>query len=301
MKAESRWEKDMNKDLGTVITALVTDQNEQAYFVQKNGVTYRLPKTEIEEEINLGDTVEGFAYESMKKELSFTTKIPKSQVDLFGWGEVVEVRKDLGVFVDIGLPDKEIVVSLDFLSDIKSLWPKKGDQLMIALTVDEKDRIWGELADEEIMRSIAGLPQGEDWRNKNVTGIVYRLKMIGTFIITEDNYIGFIHPTEREVEPRLGEQVNARVIGVSPHGMLNLSLKPRVHEALEGDAQMILTLLQRSATQSLPYYDKSDPDDIRDYFGISKAQFKRALGRLMKEGLIIQEDGKTILKPEETK
>lgn len=291
----------MNKDLGTVVTALVTDKNEQAYFVQKSGVTYRLAKTEVEGELDLGDTVEGFAYESMKKELSFTTNIPKSQVGHFGWGEVVEVRKDLGVFVDIGLPDKEIVVSLDFLSDIKSLWPKKGDRLMIGLTVDDKDRIWGELADEELMRSIARIPQGDDWRNKDVTGTVYRLKMVGTFILTDDYYIGFIHPTEREVEPRLGEQVNARVIGVSPHGMLNLSLKPRVHEALEGDAQMILTLLQRSATQSLPYYDKSDPDDIRDYFGISKAQFKRALGRLMKEGLIIQEDGQTKLKTEGTK
>lgn len=291
----------MNKDLGTVVTALVTDKNEQAYFVQKSGVTYRLAKTEVEGELDLGDTVEGFAYESMKKELSFTTNIPKSQVGHFGWGEVVEVRKDLGVFVDIGLPDKEIVVSLDFLSDIKSLWPKKGDRLMIDLTVDDKDRIWGELADEELMRSIARIPQGDDWRNKDVTGTVYRLKMVGTFILTDDYYIGFIHPTEREVEPRLGEQVNARVIGVSPHGMLNLSLKPRVHEALEGDAQMILTLLQRSATQSLPYYDKSDPDDIRDYFGISKAQFKRALGRLMKEGLIIQEDGQTKLKTEGTK
>ena len=291
----------MNKDLGTVVTALVTDKNEQAYFVQKSGVTYRLAKTEVEGELDLGDSVEGFAYESMKKELSFTTNIPKSQVGHFGWGEVVEVRKDLGVFVDIGLPDKEIVVSLDFLSDIKSLWPKKGDRLMIGLTVDDKDRIWGELADEELMRSIARIPQGDDWRNKDVTGTVYRLKMVGTFIITDDYYIGFIHPTEREVEPRLGEQVNARVIGVSPHGMLNLSLKPRVHEALEGDAQMILTLLQRSATQSLPYYDKSDPDDIRDYFGISKAQFKRALGRLMKEGLIIQEDGQTKLKTEGTK
>ena len=291
----------MNKDLGTVVTALVTDKNEQAYFVQKSGVTYRLAKTEVEAELDLGDTIEGLAYESIKKELSFTTNIPKSQVGHFGWGEVVEVRKDLGVFVDIGLPDKEIVVSLDFLSDIKSLWPKKGDRLMIGLTVDDKDRIWGELADEELMRSIARIPQGDDWRNKDVTGTVYRLKMVGTFILTDDYYIGFIHPTEREVEPRLGEQVNARVIGVSPHGMLNLSLKPRVHEALEGDAQMILTLLQRSATQSLPYYDKSDPDDIRDYFGISKAQFKRALGRLMKEGLIIQEDGQTKLKTEGTK
>ncbi|MGP6140058.1 MULTISPECIES: CvfB family protein [unclassified Jeotgalibaca] len=285
----------MNKDLGTVITALVTDENDKDYFVQKNGVTYRLPKTAVEEKLNLGDTVKGFAYESMKKELSMTTNIPKSQVGHFGWGEVVDVRKDLGVFVDIGLPDKEIVLSLDFLSDIKSLWPKKGDQLMIGLSVDEKDRIWGVLADEDIMRSIARTPQGDDWKNKDVTGIVYRLKMVGTFILTDDYYIGFIHPTEREMEPRLGERVNARVIGVSPHGMLNLSLKPRVHEALEGDAQMILTLLQKSPTNTLPYHDKSDPDEIRDYFGISKAQFKRALGRLMKERLIIQEDGKTKL------
>lgn len=285
----------MNKDLGTVITALITDENEQAFFAQKNGVTYRLNKSEENDQLQIGDTVEGFAYESMKKDLTITPTIPNSQVDQYGWGTVVDVRKDLGVFVDIGIPDKEIVVSLDYLSDIKSLWPKKGDQLMIALTVDEKDRIWGELADEEVMRSISKIPQADGWQNKDVTGTVYRLKMVGTFVLTDDYYIGFIHPTEREVEPRLGEKVQARVIGVSPHGMLNLSLKPRVHEALEGDAQMILTLLEQSPTHSLPYYDKSDPDTIRDYFGISKAQFKRALGRLMKEKLIVQEDGQTKL------
>lgn len=285
----------MNKDLGTVITALITDENEQAFFAQKNGVTYRFAKTEAPDGLQIGDTIEGFAYESMKKDLTITLSIPNSQIDQYDWGTVVDVRKDLGVFVDIGLPDKEIVVSLDHLSDIKSLWPKKGDQLMIALTVDEKDRIWGELADEEVMRSISKIPQADDWQNKDVTGTVYRLKMVGTFVLTDDHYIGFIHPTEREVEPRLGEKVQARVIGVSPHGMLNLSLKPRVHEALEGDAQMILTLLEQSPTHSLPYYDKSDPDMIRDYFGISKAQFKRALGRLMKERLIVQEDGQTKL------
>ena len=125
--------------------------------------------------------------------------------------------------------------------------------------------------------------------------LVYRLKMVGTFVLTDDYYIGFIHPTEREIEPRLGEKVKGRVIGVSPHGMLNLSLKPRAHEALEDDAKMILALLEKSPTGSIPYYDKSDPDAIRSYFGISKAQFKRAVGRLMKEKLVIQEDGQTKL------
>ncbi len=284
----------MNQDLGTVVTGMVTDENEEFYFVQKNGVTYHLAKEELDD-LAIGDTVEGFLYESMDKDMTMTTKIPNSTLDTFGWGTVSDVRKDLGVFVDIGLAEKEIVVSLDDLSEIKSLWPKKGDQLMIALRVDDKDRIWGVLADETEFREISKLPETGGWQNKEVTGVAYRLKKIGTFILTEDNYIGFIHPTEREREPRLGEQVTGRVIGVSPHGMLNVSLKPRAHEALEGDAKMILTLLEQSPTSSLPYSDKSNPDDIRNYFGISKAQFKRALGRLMKERLIVQEDGQTKL------
>ncbi|HJA90723.1 MAG TPA: DNA-binding protein [Candidatus Jeotgalibaca merdavium] len=286
----------MNNELGTVITAMVTDQNEKSYFVQKNGITYGLDKKEVESELSIGDMVKGFVYENMNKQLKITTQIPKVRIGHYGWGVVTDVRRDLGVFVDIGLEDKDIVVSLDNMPELKSLWPKKGDRLMISLRIDLKDRIWGELADEDIFRSISRIPsQQDDWKNQNTTATVYRLKMVGTFVLTDDFHIGFIHPTERDAEPRLGEQVEARVIGVSPHGMLNLSLKPRAHEALEDDAQMIMALLEKSPTSSLPYTDKSNPDDIRDYFGISKAQFKRALGRLMKNKLIVQEDGQTKL------
>jgi uncharacterized protein len=289
-------EKTMNNELGTVITAMVTDQNEKSYFVQKNGITYGLDKKEVESELSIGDMVKGFVYENMNKQLKITTQIPKVRIGHYGWGVVTDVRRDLGVFVDIGLEDKDIVVSLDNMPELKSLWPKKGDRLMISLRIDLKDRIWGELADEDIFRSISRIPsQQDDWKNQNTTATVYRLKMVGTFVLTDDFHIGFIHPTERDAEPRLGEQVEARVIGVSPHGMLNLSLKPRAHEALEDDAQMIMALLEKSPTSSLPYTDKSNPDDIRDYFGISKAQFKRALGRLMKNKLIVQEDGQTKL------
>ena len=72
------------------------------------------------------------------------------------------------------------------------------------------------------------------------------LKITGTHVITNDYQLGFIHPSEREVEPRLGEVVNARVIGVNDRGELNLSLKPRAFEAIGDDAQMILAALQHS-------------------------------------------------------
>lgn len=278
---------------GTVITALVTDENKEYYFVQKDGVTYAMDKSE--QTVAIGDVVEGFIYESSQHKKRLTTILPKVQQGRFGWGTVTQVRKDLGVFVDIGLHDKEIVVSLDDLPQMKSLWPKKGDRLMLSLKVDKKERIWGELANETIFRSVAKKGK-ESQRNQNITATVFRLKIVGTYVLTDDYYIGFIHPSERVDEPRLGEVVTGRVIGVRPDGVLNLSLRARAHEAIADDAQLLLALLAQSPSGMLPFNDKSDPEAIKSYFGISKGQFKRAVGNLLKQRLIEQKDDGIYLK-----
>lgn len=88
--------------------------------------------------------------------------------------------------------------------------------------------------------------------NQNVTATAYRLKLAGTLVITDQFQLGFIHPSERDREPRLGEKVQARVIGIHPDGTLNLSLKPRNYEALGDDAAMILALLQHRSDGQLP-------------------------------------------------
>lgn len=284
----------MNNLIGQIVTALVTDENETAFFVQKDGVTLKLDKAGLTAPLAIGETVEGFAYENSSREMILTTTIPKSRVGHYAFGEVVETRRDLGVFVNIGLPDKDMVVSLDDLPTINKLWPKPGDRLMIALEVDQKGRTWGKLADESIFRAISKGAK-PDMKNQNIEGTVYRLKMSGTFILTDDFYIGFIHPSERDAEPRLGEVVKGRVIGVRPEGSLNVSLKPRAYEEIGDDAEMIIAVLKHQPNGTMPYTDKSNPDDIKGYFGISKGSFKRALGRLMKNGLIEQKEGQTSL------
>lgn len=283
----------MNQSLGNIITGLVTDINEKAYFIQKDGVTYKLLKDESSN-YELGDTVEGFAYVSLNKETILTQDIPTIRIGTFAWATVIDTRKDLGVFMDVGLPDKELVVSLDELPVLKHLWPKKGDQLMITIKVDEKDRMWGTLVPETVFESLSKKASA-DLNNQNITATAYRLKMVGTFVITSDNYLGFIHPSERKDEPRMGQVVSGRVIGVRPDGVLNISLMPRAHEAIGDDAGMLLAILERTANGSFPYTDKSDANEIRERFGISKSQFKRALGNLMKQRMIIQEDGETKL------
>lgn len=282
----------MNELLATVISGLIIDENNDFYFLQKNGQTFRLSKSEGNHEI--GEMVEGFAYLNQKHEACVTTRLPKVKKGYYAFATVTEVRKDLGVFVDIGLSDKDMVVSCDELPTIRELWPKPGDQLLVSLHVDAKDRIWAVLADEKIFKAMARRGE-ESQQNANVTGFVYRLKLAGSYLLTEDYYIGFVHPSERYQEPRLGEKVTARVIGVRPDGVLNLSMKPRAHEAINDDAQMILAYLKRSQSHSMPYTDKSTPEEIKQMFGISKGQFKRALGHLMKEKLIEQVDGQTKL------
>ncbi|MBO0441703.1 CvfB family protein [Candidatus Enterococcus ikei] len=286
----------MNELLAQVFTALVIDENESHYFLQKNGITLRLSKEEGSHEI--GEAVEGFGYMNQKQEPEMTTNIPIARIGQYAFGTVTGTRRDLGAFVDIGLNDKDVVVSLDELPVMRELWPKKGDQLMVSLKVDNKERIWGELADEKIFKAMA--KQGtEELKNENISGIVYRLKMIGSFVLTDDFYIAFIHPSERYQEPRLGERVNGRVIGVRPDGIVNISLKPRGYEAISDDAAMILTFLERSADHKIPFTDKSNPEEIKQTFGISKAQFKRAIGNLLKQGKITQESGFTLLKEEQ--
>ena len=281
----------MNTNLASYIMGMVIDENDHFYFVQKDGQTYALDKAEGPHQV--GESVKGFAYTDMKQKLRLTTLEVTATQESFGWGTVTEVRKDLGVFVDTGLPDKQIVVSLDILPEIKDLWPKKGDRLYIRLDVDKKDRIWGILAFQEDFQRLAR-PAYNNMQNQNWPAIVYRLKLSGTFVyLPENNMLGFIHPSERYAEPRLGQVLDARVIARiigfrEVDRTLNLSLKPRSFEMLENDAQMILTYLEANGG-FMTLNDKSSPEEIKATFGISKGQFKKALGGLMKAKKIKQD------------
>lgn len=284
----------MNHLLATRVTAMITDANDRYYFAQKDGFTMALAKTEGAYE--LGQMVKGLVYLDSKQRLRLTTKddVTASRSS-FGWGLVTDVRRDLGVFLDIGLPDKEVVVSLDILPEMKALWPKKGDRLYVNLAVDKKDRLWAMPAEPQVFQKMAG-PAYDNMQNQQWRAIVYRLKLSGTFVyLPDNNMLGFIHPNERFAEPRLGEEVMARVIGYREvDRTLNLSLKPRSFEMLENDAQMIMTYLQGNSG-FMTLNDKSSPDEIKATFGISKGQFKKALGGLMKAGKIKQDSLGTTL------
>ncbi|MCI1342115.1 CvfB family protein [Companilactobacillus sp.] len=279
---------------GNVLSGSVTDLNKDEAFVQIEGITFAMDLSELDEIPEIGDELSGFVYETKGHKNKITTIMPKVMKGIWDYATVKEVRTDLGVFVDSGLKDKDIVVSLDDLPLEHSEWPKKDDRVMVALDVDHKGRLWGKLADLNLYMQLARSASDKE-KNRDETGHVIAIRESGTFVLTDSYYLGFIHSNEQDGPLRIGQEVKTRVIG-SSHRRLNLSMKPRAYEEITPDAEMIMAVLEHARDKKIPYTDKSDPNDIKEYFGISKGSFKRALGNLMKQNKIEQKDGFTYLK-----
>lgn len=282
----------MHIPVGTVQQLKVHQKIKTGYLIGNKYFEVPLSDQETVNELDIGDIVKVFLYNDRNHNIVGTTNIPSIQINTYDWAEVVEVIPQLGVFVHIGI-EKDILVSIDDLPVFKEVWPKVGDKLYVTLGKDQENRLLAIPAQESIFMNIREIAT-EDLLHTTVTGHVYHTSREGTAIFSMENYRGFIHHTEREQEPRLGELVTGRVIDVKDDGTINVSLLPLKHERITDDADVILTALENNGG-ILPYSDKSKPADIRKMFGFSKSAFKRALGRLMKERKVEQRDGKTYL------
>ncbi|MCY9014278.1 S1 RNA-binding domain-containing protein [Bacillus inaquosorum] len=285
-----RNRKDDSMRPGQQLTLSIDHQTDFGYFLTDGEDTILLHNSEITEDIEDRDEVEVFIYVDQQERLAATMKIPVISADEYGWVEVVDTVEDMGVFVDVGL-SKDALVATEHLPPYEDVWPQKGDKLYCMLKVTNRGRMFAKLAPEDIISELF-TDATEDMMNKELAGTVYRLIATGSFVITDDGIRGFIHPSERKEEPRLGSRVTGRVIQVKEDGSVNMSLLPRKQDAMSVDAEYILTYM-RTRNGAMPYSDKSQPDDIRERFNMSKAAFKRALGHLMKNGKVYQEDGWT--------
>ncbi|MCG3086756.1 S1 RNA-binding domain-containing protein [Sporosarcina cyprini] len=277
------------------ITALTVLRSEGSRWVLDGKDTeIMLNASEVEASIEAGAQIDVFLYKNRRGELAATASIPNMTCDTFGWARVIRLDENEGAYVDIG-SSFEVLINRADLPRLKSLWPQVNDELFMTLRTDLGGTIFGRLATEErVQELIADAP--ESLRNQNLKARAYRLLPVGSFLLSQPElYRIFIHQTEREHEPRLGEEVDVRIIGVRDDGTLNGSLLPRKQDRLGDDAQAILDYLNEVGGK-MPFGDKSTPEEIQEMFGISKAAFKRALGKLMKERRISQEDGWTHLK-----
>jgi len=276
---------------GDVVTLKVARMNEFGAFLDagtgRTADDILLHKVQQLHSVAVGDEVQVYLYNDPKGRLTASMRLPKMKEGQIARVKVLNTSRD-GAFVDIGA---ERGVFMPFSGMRGNL--KKGDMVWVKLYRDKSDRPAVTMEVEDEMRR-ASKPATEAKVGDTVTGSVYNFTDQGAFMLTSERYIAFLHIDEIVKRPKVGEEITARITFVREDGRINVSMRPLKEEAIDVDAEKIMVLLE-GRSGKMPYSDDTGPEIIRQKFGISKAAFKRALGRLIRSGLVEQREGWTYL------
>lgn len=238
-----------------------------------------LPAKQVPDGCSVGDTIEVFVYRDSSDRMIATTKEPKLVMGQVAELTVAQIGK-IGAFLDWGL-EKDLF--LPFKQQKRRV--KQGEKVLVSLYIDKSNRLCATTNVYENLRSDS--PYKKD---DKVVGRVYEISdNFGAFVAVDKQYSALIPKKELYGNVALGEDVEARVIGVLPDGRLTLSIRERGLMQIEKDAQELLALLD-SYSGVLPFTEKADPEVIRRETGMSKNEFKRAVGHLLKSGDIVMKD-----------
>ncbi len=234
-----------------------------------------LPKKHVPEGVKVGDELEVFIYKDSEDRLIATTEQPLVQVGETAVLEVKDVSR-IGAFLNMGL-EKDLL--LPFKEQNHRVQP--GEKCLIALYVDKSHRLAATMKVYSYMSNQSPYKK-DDW----VTGTIYEInERLGAFVAVDNRYYGLIPKGEMFGAYQAGDIVEARVSKVRSDGKLDLNPKAKAYQQMETDAEMVLNAMEKLGGV-LPFNDRVAPEVIKQQFGLSKNAFKRAVGRLLKEGKI---------------
>ncbi len=265
----------LEENLGKTVTLPIVKQVEFGVYLGDEKEQVLLPKKQVPEGAHVQDAVEVFLYRDSGDRLIATTHSPKIRLDELQVLQVVDTGK-IGAFLDWGL-EKDLL--LPFKEQTRKV--QKGDQVLAALYVDRSGRLCA------TMRVYDRLHTDSSYQKDDlVTGTIYdRSEKYGVFVAVDNYYSGMIPNREAYGDLQIGTQIKARVSRVRPDGKLDLSIRKKAYQQMNDDADMIRARMEENGGM-LPFTDKADPKLIRQELGLSKNAFKRAVGKLLKDGEI---------------
>ncbi|MBU5430010.1 S1 RNA-binding domain-containing protein [Kineothrix sp. MSJ-39] len=240
-----------------------------------------LPKKQVPADMEVGDPIDVFLYKDSNDRPIATVKEPKLTLGQTARLRVVSVGK-VGAFLDWGLEKDLFLPYREQTTQVKA-----GDEVIAALYLDKSERLCA------TMKVYPYLQKESPYQKDDVvTGMVYEISHnFGAFVAVDDKYSALIPKKELYGELHVLQQISARVTGVKEDGKLDLGIRQKAHLQMSEDADKVLALLHEKKG-FLPLHDKSSPEQIRETVGMSKNEFKRAIGRLYKEHLItLESDG----------
>ena len=244
-----------------------------------------LPKKQVPQGSRIGDSIEVFLYKDSKDRIIATTNTPLLSVGEVGKLRVSQVTK-IGAFLDWGL-EKDVL--LPYKEQTAKV--QEGDEVLVVIYVDKSSRL------AATMKVYRYLQCGSDYQKEDIVrGTVYELRQdMGAFVAVDDRFSALIPARELYGEIKVGDVVSARVSAVKEDGKLDLSLREKAYLQIGKDADKLVALMEQHGG-ALPFTDKADPELIRAETGMSKNEFKRAVGNLLKNQKIVINSDKICLK-----
>lgn len=262
-------------DRFTSVGAYLTEVEKEGEELED--ISILLPNNELEErELQEGDEVEVLIYMDSEDRPVATFRKTEALVGTLAKLEVTDVNPKLGAFMDWGLK-KELLLP----RGQQEIPVEVGKKYLVGIYEDSKGRL---SATMKIYKFL--LPSTSIKKNDIVSGTVYRIEPnIGVFVAVEDRYFGLIPKIEYFKDYKVGDEIEARVIRVREDGKIDLTPRERAYIQIDEDAELILGKM-RLLGDSFGFTDKSSPEEIIDYFNMSKKAFKRAMGNLLKNGKV---------------
>ena len=253
------------------------------YLAEKKDADARdrvlLPAKQVPEGTKEGDRLSVFLYKDSSDRLIATTKEPLLTLGETALLKVQQVTR-IGAFLDWGL-EKDLLLPYHE----QTLKVREGEEVLVALYVDKSSRLCATMKVYGLLRTDSPYKAGDE-----VRGRVYEISdNFGVFVAVDDKYSALIPAREAQGKYRPGKVLKLRVTEVKPDGKLTVSDHKEAYIQLHEDAEMVLGVIDEFAGV-LPFDDKASPEVIKREFGLSKNAFKRAVGHLLKEGLVELKD-----------
>lgn len=269
-------------ELGVINTLKVNRLTEPGIYLEAlDEEVVLLPNAYIRNDMEIGSLVDVFIYTDSEDRLVATTLKPYVMKNEFACLEVVDTAK-FGAFVDIGLP-KDLLVPINKQTSTYSVGARK----VLRVIEDEKTQrlIGTEKFTQFLSKDIKNLEQ-----NDEVMILLYSKTPLGFKVIVNNLYDGMIFHTEIFENINVGDIKKAYIKNIRDDGKLDLSLQKIGQKKSSDNSQRVLEILKENSGK-LEFTYKSDSEDIKNVFAMSKKAFKSALTKLISEEKILLEDG----------
>jgi len=265
--------KDQMVEAGKYHKLKVVKKVEFGVYLDGNGTEILLPRRFVPKDLEEGDELTVFIYHDSENRLIATTQHPKGQVGDIVMLDVVSTTRQ-GAFLDWGLM-KDLFLPLSQ----QKLKVYKGQSVPVLIYIDQQT---GRVAATEKFSQHLGNDQLSLREKDEVDLFVYRKTELGFEVIINNRHIGLIHFSDVFQPLEIGDQIKGFIKTIRPDGKIDVMPGKAGYQKVENETEKILRLLKEKDGY-LPYHDKSDPEEIYEYFGMSKKTFKMAIGALYKQ------------------